>query len=31
MALSHVVDPSEGVDPDNVRVGKELHDMKDWV
>jgi N-acetyl sugar amidotransferase len=31
IALSHVVDPSEGVDPENVRVGKELHDQKDWV
>lgn len=31
IAASHVVDPWEGVDPDNVRVGKPLHDQSDWV
>ena len=31
IALSHVVDPAPGVDPNNVRVGKELPDMKNWV
>jgi hypothetical protein len=31
MALSHVVDPWDGVDPDKVRVGKPLHDMEEWV
>ncbi len=31
IALSHVVDPAEEIDPNNVQVGKELHDQKDWV
>ena len=31
IALSHVVDPWQPLDPDNVQVGKRLHDMKEWV
>jgi N-acetyl sugar amidotransferase len=31
IALSHVVDPWEGVDPDNVKVDLELWDMEEWA
>ena len=31
IALSHVVDPWQPLDPDNVQVGKRLHDMKEWL
>jgi N-acetyl sugar amidotransferase len=31
IALSHVVDPAEEIDPNNVIVGKELHDQFQWV
>ena len=31
IALSHVVDPWQPLDPDNVQVGNRLHDMKEWV
>ena len=31
IAASHVVDPWEGVDPNKVFVGKELHDQREWI
>jgi len=31
IALSHVVDPWQPLDPNNVRVGKALSDMGSWL
>jgi hypothetical protein len=31
IALSHVIDPWEGVDPNRVQVGPVLHDQDQWL